>query len=222
MPALMLTWARDLDAGTSDYAMSRRREDARELSARRELAEPKGWRPRTASDVAQKLHQDLAGNLINVPPNRGLALHSRVAAPPLQAAGGSPQLMRISTHSTHCSAMALSEVTSAFLRRFTPTPGRLQQAWGAQCQRYASTQAVQETQELEATSFEARPTGDSIKRFDPAGVARKRQTKLPRSRCASTYMMQYRSSADSWAKISVPLASILSRTPSSSPAPQTL
>lgn len=41
MPALMLTWARDLDAGTSDYAMSRRREDARERSARRELAEPK-------------------------------------------------------------------------------------------------------------------------------------------------------------------------------------
>ena len=38
MPALMLTWARDLDTGTSDFAMYRRREDARELSARRELA----------------------------------------------------------------------------------------------------------------------------------------------------------------------------------------
>jgi large subunit ribosomal protein L5 len=83
-------------------------------------------------------------------------------------------------------AMALSEVTSAFLKRFRPTRGHLQPVWAGQC-RYASTDVtVPERQELETTGFVdgSGPSPKDLERFDPAGVAKKRNRRLPPSRYA--------------------------------------
>ncbi|KAI7008028.1 hypothetical protein KC366_g17836, partial [Hortaea werneckii] len=75
--------------------------------------------------------------------------------------------------------MALQEVTSAFLRRFRPSPATSCPAWNQQCRRYA-TEITQETSDLEQTEF---VDGSSSKRaFDPAATARRRNRRLPSSR----------------------------------------
>ncbi|EMC96924.1 hypothetical protein BAUCODRAFT_121465 [Baudoinia panamericana UAMH 10762] len=85
--------------------------------------------------------------------------------------------------------MALSEVTTAFLKRFRSAPHLSPSLWTQQCRRYAlpaDAAAVQETDELETTSLAARPSEKDIERYDPAGVARRRNERhsrrLPRSR----------------------------------------
>ncbi|KAK0292021.1 54S ribosomal protein L7, mitochondrial [Friedmanniomyces endolithicus] len=78
----------------------------------------------------------------------------------------------------------LQEVTSSFLRRFRAPPASLHRIWASQC-RHASTEAVaQETDELEVSSFlqAEGPTQQAIERFDPAGVAKRRNRRLPPSR----------------------------------------
>ncbi|KAK4569936.1 54S ribosomal protein L7, mitochondrial [Recurvomyces mirabilis] len=81
--------------------------------------------------------------------------------------------------------MALQEVTSAFLKRFSARPSPLQHVWAAQC-RHASTnvETGQETQGMETSDFSEGQNGGGkdVGRFDPAGVARKRGRKLPPSR----------------------------------------
>ncbi|KAK4891118.1 54S ribosomal protein L7, mitochondrial [Elasticomyces elasticus] len=79
--------------------------------------------------------------------------------------------------------MALQEVISAFLKRFRPSTGPSQRAWTSQC-RTASTAVVQETNELEESSFlhGEETAQQQIERFDPAGVARRRNRRLPASR----------------------------------------
>ncbi len=78
----------------------------------------------------------------------------------------------------------LQEVTSTFLRRFKAPPASLHRKWASHC-RHASTGAVaQETDELEQSSFlqGEGPAQQAIERFDPAGVAKRRNRRLPPSR----------------------------------------
>ncbi|KAK1066860.1 54S ribosomal protein L7, mitochondrial [Friedmanniomyces endolithicus] len=77
----------------------------------------------------------------------------------------------------------LQEVTSTFLRRFKTPPASLHRKWASHC-RHASTGAVaQETDELEESSFlqGEGPAQQAIERFDPAGVAKRRNRRLPPS-----------------------------------------
>ncbi|KAK5129788.1 hypothetical protein LTR08_002808 [Meristemomyces frigidus] len=89
--------------------------------------------------------------------------------------------------------MALHDVTAAFLRRFRNPVGPLYQASKLQCRQYATTQASQETPELEESSFVGggQPS-EAVAKFDPAATARKRNRRLPPSRYQFRSPLYYR------------------------------
>ncbi|OQO04770.1 hypothetical protein B0A48_09694 [Cryoendolithus antarcticus] len=79
--------------------------------------------------------------------------------------------------------MALQEVTASFLRRVRGQTGPLARAQRLQCQRYASTEATSDTQDLEETSFtQAPPPTSKFPKYDPLARSRKYTGKLPPSR----------------------------------------
>ncbi|KAI5364855.1 Putative ribosomal protein L5 [Septoria linicola] len=83
--------------------------------------------------------------------------------------------------------MALQEVTASVLRRVRLSERRVNSAWTAQCQRYASSQGgvSQEVNELEATDFQSTPADAADKRlseYSPLERSRRRRAQLPASR----------------------------------------
>ena len=79
-------------------------------------------------------------------------------------------------------AMALQEVTAAFLRRCQASPRPLHSAWRLQCRQYATADSrSEEPSDLESTKFLG-AAAPSTRPFDPVAKAKRRNRQLPPSR----------------------------------------
>jgi large subunit ribosomal protein L5 len=88
-------------------------------------------------------------------------------------------MYNIHHHAQHRSAMALQEVTNAFIRRMRGPLASNNTAWTAQCRRFASTETTQA--DIESSDF-LTDQQVSQRQFDPAVNARRRRARLPKSR----------------------------------------